>query len=115
MRETAAQDVLLRRIGAAIRRHRKSCGWTQERLAESACLSPYFIGSVERGQAALSMRSLAQIADVLAVPMAALFAWDGEPDREALTKEMRHLVAAATVDELRAMVEVGRAMTRSRR
>jgi len=60
MGNVASPSKLPVRIGGNIRRYRKFRRWTQERLAEQAGLSTYFIGSVERGQAALSLRSLEQ-------------------------------------------------------
>lgn len=85
----------LKQIGANIRRQRKARRWTQERLAEETGLSAYFIGSVERGQAALSLRSLDLIAKALRLPLGLLVHMDEEEDRkclmEALTARMRKM------------------------
>src|SRR4051812_45098246 len=60
------------RIGQNIRKFRKAQGYTQERLAEASNLSTFFIGSVERGQASISLRSLHQLAGVLGVQVSDL-------------------------------------------
>ena len=68
------------RIGAAIRKHRKRAGMTQEELARSIDLSTFFIGAVERGQAAISLRSLVSVANVLKVSVGDLI---DEPPADA--------------------------------
>lgn len=55
------------KLGVKIRALRKAAGLTQEQLAEAADVSTNFIGYVERGQRALSIKTLDRIARALGV------------------------------------------------
>lgn len=96
----------MRRVGANIRRHRKAVGITQEKLAEAAHLSTYFIGSVERGQASLSLRSLYVIANALKVPLHVLIDSASDGDRELLRRQIEARLRKLTLDELRSVLEL---------
>ena len=52
-------------LGETVRVHRKRSGFSQEKLAEKADLSPKYLGEVERGCVNVSVDSLARIAKVL--------------------------------------------------
>ena len=65
---------LAKRIGAAVREHRRLRGWSQEKLAESAELSTHFVGLVERGQELPSLTTLAGLAVALDVELDELIA-----------------------------------------
>lgn len=52
-------------LGETIRVHRKRAGFSQEKLAEKADLSPKYVGEVERGCVNVSVDSLARIAKAL--------------------------------------------------
>lgn len=54
-------------VGAAIRKKRKRLGFTQEKLAERAELSPNYVGRVERGEEYVSLAALLKIAKALNV------------------------------------------------
>ena len=61
-----------RTIGGALRARRKALGLTMQAVADAAGLSVGFISQAERGLAAPSLNSLADIARVLRVPVAGL-------------------------------------------
>jgi len=103
---------LFARIGKNIRKYRKARGMTQEQLAEAAELSAYFVGSIERGQATVSVRSLDQVARALRVSLKDLFAFTEELSREELLKEVLEYVRSASSEELRAVLTVCRLMRR---
>jgi transcriptional regulator with XRE-family HTH domain len=96
-------------VGAEVRRLRRARGWTQERLAEKAALSTYFIGEVERGQTHVSVRSLCQLADALGVRAADLLPAQ-EPSRDALAKALASELRFATREELDALLRLVRAL-----
>ena len=85
---------------------------TQEQLAEAAELSAYFVGSIERGQATVSVRSLEQVARALRISLKDLFQFEEETGREELLKEVLELVRSASVEELRVVLGVCRLMRR---
>jgi len=97
---------VLEQIGTNIRRQRKARRWTQEKLAEEAGLSTYFIGSVERGQAALSLRSLDLIARALRLPLAALVQLDEEEDRRRLIDAVQQRLRRLSASELKLVHEL---------
>lgn len=63
-----------RRLGDAIRFHRKQAGLSQEKLAEKADLHPVYVSAVERGAKTISMDSLMRIARSLKVRVRVLVA-----------------------------------------
>ena len=104
---------LFARIGENIRKYRKARGLTQEQLAEASELSAYFVGSIERGQATVSVRSLEQVARALRVPLQDLFVFsEDHANREELQREIVECARGATVEELRALVTVCRLVRR---
>ena len=110
-----SHEVLLKRIGKNIRRQRKTRRWTQERLAEAAQLSTYFVGEVERGHAALSLRSLLQIARALRAPLAVFLEGDQEYDRALLLDELSEHLQRASAEEVKLLVDVAARLVRERR
>ncbi len=53
------------KIGKNIRKYRKQRGLTQEALAEKIGLSTNFLGSLERGEKALTTKTMISIVDAL--------------------------------------------------
>jgi transcriptional regulator with XRE-family HTH domain len=70
---------LAKRIGLALREQRRLHGWSQERLAECADLSPHFVGLVERGKQLPSLTTLVVLSKVLGVQTDDLLAQRGSP------------------------------------
>jgi len=57
------------RFGAHVRKLRRGRGWTQEELAMKAGLTAKFVGQMERGEAAASLRTMEQMANALVLPL----------------------------------------------
>jgi len=74
-------SAFLRDLGTRLRDRRAARGLTQAQLGEQCDLHRTFIGSVERGERNLSILNLRQIARVLRVPLAELFASPTPADR----------------------------------
>jgi ribosome-binding protein aMBF1 (putative translation factor) len=55
------------RVGAAIRRHRKSLGWSQVELATESGLHPNYVARLERGELCPSFLVANQLAAALDV------------------------------------------------
>ncbi len=60
-------------VGALVRHHRERAGLTQTELADRANKSLETIGKVERGAVAPSFDTLAELAEVLGVPVRDFF------------------------------------------
>lgn len=58
-----------RLLGETIRRERLARHWTQEQFAEKTDLSINFIGNVERGEQAVSLDSVVQIAGAFKISL----------------------------------------------
>ena len=57
----------LKLTGHNIRTYRASKGWSIEKLAEHADISPAYLGELERGRENVSIRTLSRIAKALKV------------------------------------------------
>jgi len=66
-------ETIYRLVGKRIREERKRLKLTQEELAEKADITANFLGHIERGTKRPTLNTLKKIADVLQIPMAALF------------------------------------------
>ena len=64
---------LMHKLGVKIRTLRRLAGLTQKQLAEAAEVSTNFIGYVERGQRAISIKTLERIAQALNVKLKDFF------------------------------------------
>jgi transcriptional regulator with XRE-family HTH domain len=61
-------------FGTKMKAIREGRGYSQERLAELACLHRTYIGGVERGERNISLLNIWRIADALKVNPSVLFA-----------------------------------------
>lgn len=59
-------------IGARIRSIRRSRGWRQKKLAEAVELTEQYISRIEIGKTAVTLNTIANIADVLEVDISRL-------------------------------------------
>lgn len=60
-------------IGAAIAKHRKKAGFSQEALAEKANIHPNYVGRIERGECAATVEILLKLAKALNIRLYKLF------------------------------------------
>ena len=60
-------------LGSNIRKLRKECGWTQEKLAEKADISVPFMTQIELGRKSASLEVIEKIAKALGVSYEILF------------------------------------------
>ena len=71
----------LKTLGERIRQMRKSCGLTQEALADKAKIDRSYVGGVERGERNLTFTMLCQLCEALECDVAALTAGLPEVER----------------------------------
>jgi transcriptional regulator with XRE-family HTH domain len=88
-------------LGAAIRRLRKTRGWTLVRLAEATALSHPFLSQIERGLAQPSLGSLRRIAFALETSPIELIA-SADDDATAADVEVHHRGEGALAAEFAA-------------
>ncbi|MBA7468330.1 hypothetical protein ES707_03573 [subsurface metagenome] len=67
-------ETIYRMVGKRIREERRRLKLTQEELAEKADITANFLGHIERGTKRPTLNTLKKIADVLQIPIVALFA-----------------------------------------
>jgi transcriptional regulator with XRE-family HTH domain len=67
-------DKIFASFGQAVKAYRVACGMTQEQLAEAAGLHPGYLGTVERGEKNISLRSIIALCLALDIPPSALMA-----------------------------------------
>ena len=81
-------------FGRRLKTIRKILGFSQERLAELACLHRTYIGGVERGERNVSLVNIWRIAEALEIHPSELFAAPGEPTAAGLLRGARSVLAA---------------------
>ena len=58
-----------KKVGANIRKLRKTKGWSQEKLALEANLHRAYIGQIERGEKNIGLKNLEKIAKTLGIKL----------------------------------------------
>ncbi|WP_040951528.1 helix-turn-helix domain-containing protein [Gorillibacterium massiliense] len=74
-------DIVLRLVGLRIKEIRKAQSLSQEELGEKAGFHFSYIGSVERGEANITLKNLARISSSLNVSVAELLRYQESSDR----------------------------------
>lgn len=102
-----SKDPFQVQLGERIRALRKKASLTQERLAEKAEVSVKFIGNAERGETAVSVKTLRRIAKALGVNLKELFDFPDEDEEEMLNAIMVLLRGKEwDVDELKGIMSM---------
>ncbi|MCI6549138.1 MAG: helix-turn-helix domain-containing protein [Coriobacteriaceae bacterium] len=96
-------------IGRRVRRYRKACGLSQERLAELVGISVTHMSHIETGNTKLSLPVFARIADALSVSTDALLHEAPKAGREAISDEVSELLESSSPSELSVILDVARA------
>lgn len=97
-------------IGRRVRRYRKACDLSQERLAELVGISVTHMSHIETGNTKLSLPVLARIADALSVSTDALLHEAPKAaGREAISDEVSELLESSSPYELSVILDVARA------
>jgi len=70
---TDIDNVILKKFGLTVKRHRKQRGISQEQLAHLSGLDRSYVGGVERGERNISLLNILKISKALEVPLDYLF------------------------------------------
>ena len=78
------------RFGQMVRKSRDGRGWSQERLADEAGLSPQAISNIERGQSSPTLANVVSLSQALGIDLSQLTPekaiWDGETVKQDTIK-----------------------------
>lgn len=92
-------------IGKRLRAIRKKCGYTQEKLAELADISPQHCSGIESGNAKVSLPALVRLCNALgAAPNELLLDSAPAATKPELLQEVAAVFADATADEMYLML-----------
>jgi len=106
-------------IGSNIRSARREANLTQEQIAEKLKMSQLHFGRLERGERPASLEQIAQIAQALGVPLAALLngcvldeTFASQPDDSALSlgKAIAHIASGCSPKARRLMLTLCQAV-----
>jgi len=103
-------DQVKRNIGLRVKAARTQKGLTQAQLAEAIDKAFETISNIERGKTAPNFSTLADIADVLGLPMREFFDVDHEDvtdDRQRLLMQVNTLVSQLDDRQLGLLVKLG--------
>lgn len=90
---------------------RKAAGLTQEEAAERASLNPKYLGQIERGEKRPSFDAITSLAKALQVSPSVFFQLDHEEsDEKAVRKNLDGLVRRCTVEQLRQVYKLAKAI-----
>jgi len=98
-------------VGKRIRQERRRLKLTQEELAEKADISANFLGHIERGTKRPTLNTLKKIADVLQIPMGALFATEKTyklPKEDLFIKRFMSLVKDKKGEERELVLKIAK-------
>jgi transcriptional regulator with XRE-family HTH domain len=98
-------------VGKRAREERRRLKLTQEELAEKADISANFLGHIERGTKRPTLNTLKKIADVLQIPMEALFATEktyGLPKEDLFIRRFMSLVRDRKREEKELVLKIAK-------
>lgn len=87
-------------VGLKIKEIRKSKGWTQEQLAETASIHYSYIGGIERGERNISLETLQKIIDALEVSAVELFPANTTILKNEVLKEHIEMISERPIQDI---------------
>lgn len=106
--ETIDANVDFKLIGQRIKQARAKKGWSQEKLAEEINVATAFLSRVERGGTSINLNRLAQISEVLDVPIEELITGVVKEDNRYLTKEFSELLKKCSKEKRRLIYDIAK-------
>lgn len=95
-------------IGERIRKARKEKGITQEKLSEELDVTVAFISRLERGTATIKLKRLAQLCDILEVPIEHIITGTTVNAENYLDKELYEVLIQCTPAKQRLIYNIAK-------
>ncbi len=95
-------------IGERIKSVRKSRGYTQNKMAKELGLSAAYVSRVERGSGKINLQRLAQVSQVLNVPLSKLLTGTVEKSDEYLNQEFKETLSKCTPEKQKAIFKISK-------
>lgn len=95
-------------IGERIREIRKEIGMTQEALSEKIDVTIAFMSRIERGATQINLKRLAQIADVLNVPIEKIITGTTTKSDNYLDKDLYNILIRCTPEKQRLIYNIAK-------
>lgn len=100
-------------IGLRIRAEREKLGLSREKFAELVCLSPYYVGQLERGERKMSLDTFAIVSNVLGVSTDYLLYGPNHYMENIIIRESIDHIYKKTMDtELKELLEILKGSTK---
>ena len=106
--EKVDANVDFKLIGQRVRDARIKKGWSQERLADTIKVATAFLSRVERGGTSINLSRLAQISEVLEIPIEELITGVVKEDNRYLTKEFSELLKKCSNEKRRLIYNIAK-------
>ena len=100
-------------IGERIRNERKKKGLTQEQLSEKIDLTTVYLSRIERGTVRVNLKRLAQLANVLEVPIELLISGTTVDSKIYLDKELYNILSSCTPEKQRLIYNIAKIVLNS--
>ncbi len=95
-------------IGQRIKERRKELGWSQEKLAEVIDVAVAYLSRVERGSSKVTLTRLAQISNVLQIPICELIIGVTKEEDIYLDREFKELFMQCSKDKLKLIYNIAK-------
>lgn len=100
MKTNSREHESLKALGNRIRTLRNAQGLSQAQLADSAGMSPRYLGEVEGGKRNVSFARLAALAERLSIPLSELLEIEEPQARASVLKELHAFLGELSLDQL---------------
>lgn len=93
-------------IGQRIRKYRKACNLSQEKLAEIIGISPTHMSHIETGNTKLSLAVLVAISSALSVQIDAIIYGENQTTKTSLKQELAEIIDSCSINEANIIIEI---------
>ena len=101
-------------IGERIKKARMDKGWTQEKLSEEIDVTIAYISRVETGSGQINLKRLAQISNVLNIPLEQLLSGTSVHANNYLDKDLYNILIHCTPEKQRLIYNIAKIVSGSK-